>query len=495
LFVHGIDSGPGVWQSASATSIAGQAAALPGTTAWTFSYASESLLWVTTRAIGPDLAEAISCLAAVSGHRVIVVGHSMGGLAAQFAIGMPRSPAAGHLAELITIGTPFEGSQILTDGERVISGGGLLAGDNLVVVAVEAILSACAGVADHLDVNLCGLASVLRSPVGTALEAHSAAIADLPAWPAGLPVFDTAGNISMSVQVGRIYSRGFDIGDGAVTLSSAIAHNTAGTPDIQHCATSLSRILNLAANPCFHTSLPGNPAIVAAVLDAIRAAEAAQNSSVVPVLACPTSYGVQGTPKARYPATETVALSSDLGSQLAYYSDAARSVQPILGPRGWACSAEIGADGSLGIAVYPRSAAANSPAEVDAHNDSACVGCMYSDACQLIPNVAAELHFPNVPCPAATPPQQALTWIAGSPNMSNSGTDVVGFVDPPHVKGFAAPSGGPYTARGLMLYSWGQPPPPGISNVSVINCTLPSSDSQLCTAILTAFRQQNWTGR
>jgi pimeloyl-ACP methyl ester carboxylesterase len=271
LFVHGINSGPGIWDPSSTRSISGQVAAMPKITAWTFSYAPDSLQWVTSKPIGPDLASAISCLAAGSGRAVIVVGHSMGGLATQYAIGMPASPAAGHVAGLITIGTPFDGSQILTDFERVIDDGSLAAGDDPDVALAEAILSACAGVADHLDVNLCSYASALRSPVGTALEAHSAAIAALPAWPAGLPVTNTAGDISLSVQIGDLIGRRYDIGDGAVSLSSATAHNTSGAPDIQHCATSLRHVLSLGTNPCFHLSLPSNPAIISAVIDAIRA--------------------------------------------------------------------------------------------------------------------------------------------------------------------------------------------------------------------------------
>jgi hypothetical protein len=223
-----------------------------------------------------------------------------------------------------------------------------------------------------------------------------------------------------------------------------------------------------------------------------REAGGAQHSSVVPVVACPTTYGLAGAPKAGYPAAESVDVAADLGSRLAYYSDARRSVQPILGPRGWACSVDIGADGGLGFAIFPRGGSADGPMEVDAHNDSACVGCMYSDACQLIPHVAAEIHYSRVPCLATRPPRQTLTWIAGSPNMSKSGSDVVGFVDPPGVKGYATPSGVPYYAGGVMLYSWGQPSPPGNSNVSVINCTLPGSDRDLCTAILEAFRDQSW---
>ena len=265
LFVHGINSGPGVWRPTSPSSISGQAAAIPGVTAWTFSYAHQSLLWVDKQPIGPDLAHAISCLATVSGHKVVVVGHSMGGLATQYALGQDQGQVAGRAAELVTIGTPFDGSEILTIGEDVINGG-LTEIDNPNVALVEALLSACAGVADHSDSNPCGLVSALRSPVGTALEAHSAAIRSLPAWPAGFPVYDTAGDMKVSM-----LGHDFDFGDGAGTLASAIAHNTSGSPEIVRCHKSFWDLTHVDDGLCFHTSLPHNPTIVAAVLAAIRA--------------------------------------------------------------------------------------------------------------------------------------------------------------------------------------------------------------------------------
>ncbi|MGH3410411.1 MAG: esterase/lipase family protein, partial [Streptosporangiaceae bacterium] len=277
LFVHGINSGPGVWGPSSASSVSGQAARLRGVTAWTFSYAHQSLLWVTNRAIGPALARAITCLSAASGNRVMIVGHSMGGLATQFALGQDHGQAAADTAELITIGTPFRGSQILTDGERVINGAPILTPDPYVAY-VEALLSACAGLADHSDRNPCWLASALRSPVGTALEAHSPAIAQLPAWPSNVPVFDTAGD--MKVFVG-VFGHGhtFDIGDGAGTLSSATGYHTAGPPLVARCEKPIQHLLSIDAGLCFHTSLPHNPLIVSAVLAAIRAQ--AQPTAVV----------------------------------------------------------------------------------------------------------------------------------------------------------------------------------------------------------------------
>ena len=87
LFVHGINEGPAVWDPSSPSSIPGQAAAIPGMTAWTFNYYRWSLDWVNTQQIGPNLATVISCLSHVSGSSVIVVTHSMGGLATQYALG------------------------------------------------------------------------------------------------------------------------------------------------------------------------------------------------------------------------------------------------------------------------------------------------------------------------------------------------------------------------------------------------------------------------
>jgi len=276
IFVNGIASGPGVWKPYSPTSLAGQVSAIPGVSAWTFGYSGKlSLQWVTNQEIGPDLAKAITCLAGISGHKVIVVAHSMGGLAAQYAIGQEAS----HVAELVTIGTPFEGSQILTIAEDLIDGknGALdeLISRNPSLIATaaltEAILSACAGVADHTDTNLCWLASVLRSPVGTALEAHSSAISQLPAWPAGVRVLDTAGDMQVSVGVFD-HVKDVDFGDGAVTLSSATAHGTAGPPVIASCHKTFSHLLSIDASLCFHTSLPHNPRIDAAIFRVISAA-------------------------------------------------------------------------------------------------------------------------------------------------------------------------------------------------------------------------------
>ena len=223
VFVHGINSDAGMWN---ANSAADQVAQMHGVTAWTFDYGRHSLDWIVKILIGPSLADAISCLARTSGHSVIIVAHSMGGLAAQYAIGEPGSPASGHVAEVITLGTPYTGSDILTTAENVINGG-LLYLDNPTVAFTEALLSVCAGIATNTNINPCWIASALRAPVGTALESKSAEIRQLPVWPPSLPVLDMAGNMDVFIGVSNT---GFHVhpGDGAVTVSSAASHDTTG---------------------------------------------------------------------------------------------------------------------------------------------------------------------------------------------------------------------------------------------------------------------------
>ena len=274
LFVHGINSSSGVWGPTSPVSVSRQAAAIHGVTAWTYSYAQHSLDWVKTQQIGPGLATAIACLAGVTGHDVIIVADSTGGLATQYALGQGDGQVAADTAEVITIGTPYEGSVLLSYLQELGTGDEAVkaAGGSLEEAAfAEALLSACAGTApSQLDSSPCWLVSVPRSPVGAALQEHSAQIAALPPWPASVPVLDTAGDIEILIGAGRIsFSKNF--GDGAVSLASATAHDTAGPPVIRYC-TEGRTLLHLLSNPgpCFHTVLPYDPVIVAAVLAAIR---------------------------------------------------------------------------------------------------------------------------------------------------------------------------------------------------------------------------------
>ena len=231
VFIHGIISKPKIWGPSSPSSIAGQAAGISGVTAWTFGYAAESLDWVTNKAIGPAFAAALACLAHASGKKAVIVAHSMGGLATQYAVAQPDpygGTVADHVAEVVTLGTPYSGSRLLSDMQALRHGAKIVLHPQYALAA--AILSLCAGKTS----GICALPNVMPAPVGTALEAGSSQISQLPPWPAGLPVLDTAGDIDLSYGAGLLsVHAGF--GDGVVGLGSATGHDTAGAPVIVHC--------------------------------------------------------------------------------------------------------------------------------------------------------------------------------------------------------------------------------------------------------------------
>jgi pimeloyl-ACP methyl ester carboxylesterase len=280
LFVHGFDSFPGIWAEGPGDPITEQAAALPGVTAWTFNYAKAAVQWVTDPRIGPELADTITCLAQATGKKVIVVAHSMGGLATQFAVsatGPDGDQVSTQVARVITIGTPMEGSlaeSLAVLGYKAIltraAAFGPLGVDTAVMVM--GLHSWCAGrtITDP-DTNVCGLFSLDQTPAGKALLYHSPEIAKLPAWPAGLPVAAIAANIDLGLSAGQLRLP-VPIGDGAVTLGSATAHNTVGTPFVVTCRNvSLVRlVVDSGDQLCYHHNEPHNPQIEAAVLEQIR---------------------------------------------------------------------------------------------------------------------------------------------------------------------------------------------------------------------------------
>lgn len=211
LFVHGINEGPAIWDPPSPSRIPGipdQAAAIPGMTAWTFNYYHWSLDWVNTQQIGPNLATAISCLSHVSGKSVIIVTHSMGGLATQYALGRLPILRTSYGATLspdvlavINIGTPYQGSLLLSDVQALITGSEVGSGvlsDIPLGDAAEAYLNYCE-VLGPTTSGPCSLLSILRSSVGTDLEYESAEIRQLPRWPDHLAVWDIVGDMTLSL--------------------------------------------------------------------------------------------------------------------------------------------------------------------------------------------------------------------------------------------------------------------------------------------------------
>ncbi|HVT64622.1 MAG TPA: hypothetical protein VHD81_05685 [Mycobacteriales bacterium] len=161
---------------------------------------------------------------------------------------------------------------------------------------------------------------------------------------------------------------------------------------------------------------------------------------------------------------------------------------PILAPRRWHCHAFDYVDGGARIRVAPSGAPPDSVVAVVAEADHACVGCDWELICTLLPAAAAELHYNPYNCPAK-PSGEQVSWIRGSPADTRYVNDVVGFLDPPGIKGTGRPSGGVITARGRLMYR----AQPGAGKFAAIEtCALAAVDRQLCDAILEDFEVRAW---
>lgn len=262
------------------TSLVERVNSVPGAKSYVFSYAKHSLNWVTDPNVGAPLVETITCLSAKSHHKVVVVAHSMGGLATQYALGQESVPADGqrvsaHVAKVVTLGTPYRGSWFLTVAQALTIGldvGAAVGGDWHLVAAAEAMLSWCAkwGQEAHLTGarSPCDLLiAVPRSPVGRALIVGSKDLRDLTPWPdATVPRLGLAGD--MQVQIPLLISKvNAAVGDLPVTVDSATAVPEKSAPAA--CPVPIE-VWRWFTSPCFHLALHKNPTLVGAVLAAVK---------------------------------------------------------------------------------------------------------------------------------------------------------------------------------------------------------------------------------
>jgi pimeloyl-ACP methyl ester carboxylesterase len=282
LFVHGFVSSAGIWAQGTGTPITWRAAQLPGLTAWTFDYAEAAANWVDDPRIGPSLAETIACLARATGAPVVVVGHSMGGLATQYAVSRiaQEGPLATSVAEVITIGTPFQGSLLETVGEAGLTAAEQIVGTEVpasgpVLEALNAMRSECAkkvaADARTLDDSPCGLLAMGPTPAGKALMYRSDQIQQLPPWPSGVKVFPIAADIRQTYGVGDRTVE-VSLGDVPVSVGSGTAYSSGASSRVVGCDNVGFGKLILDSDhvPCYHHNLPHNPDITAAVLDELR---------------------------------------------------------------------------------------------------------------------------------------------------------------------------------------------------------------------------------
>jgi hypothetical protein len=197
--------------------------------------------------------------------------------------------------------------------------------------------------------------------------------------------------------------------------------------------------------------------------------------SVLPVVPCPTSYGV-GTGARPFVPRALVAPGPVDGAS--FYSNGRLTV---LAPAGWACSALLAADGGQRLDVYPQG-------QPDLSTQQAAPGALVVQVdgewtghgpgalliCPLFPGSPAVTFLGGSPPCAAPPPGEQVTRLTD---------DAVTFRDPGGVRGTGAGSGGPLVSVGAAVYPQVHPEPQGGVTVAILSCTLTAAQASLCEAI------------
>lgn len=301
LLVHGFADSPEVWETGS-PSMVQVLGRVPGVfVAPPFDYSRASLQWVDDPAIGPALAQRIDCLARASAAahgrgRVVVVAHSMGGLALRYAASqhVGDRAVADDIARVVTIATPEDGSFLASAATRLWQ---RAKGPNPSLLG--ALLRVGCGPPAHTDQGaplapLCQLLSQSRTPAARAMETGSPQLASLPRFPPSMRVDAIAGDVSLTVRVFGGPTTALDQAGDLVVGAGSAADRAGGTGttttigcdaplyepvgDVTQLA-GLSPLVLLAraslyasAPSCWHLGLPQDPAVQSAVVNAIEQA-------------------------------------------------------------------------------------------------------------------------------------------------------------------------------------------------------------------------------
>ena len=201
------------------------------------------------------------------------------------------------------------------------------------------------------------------------------------------------------------------------------------------------------------------------------------HSASVPGGACAVLDGLKAEAGRTAGTSRVVVAPAETASRLAVYTSGSLS---ILAPRGWTCEGVSAVDGSDSIAVFPPGSAkpagsfkASSGQGVTAISIPACQGCVATLACPLFPSALKD--WPGMTCDALPKAERVAR-----PNARTAY-----FEDPAGVAGDGDPSGGPFPANGVLLFS----PADGDHGASgaEATCTLPEAEHALCTVVLNDF--------
>jgi triacylglycerol lipase len=301
-------------------SLIGQMETVPGAAVYGFDYRDYHHRWVSDSHIGPALGLAIDCLYREYGNKVVVIAHSMGGLATQYALGKPGPNGevrADEVSDLITFGTPFKGSTLAGD---LLAGVDQAAYFSLKARTLRAMLSSCGkqfeSQADSSGLfcsNLPTLVAAAYSPAAKAMVPNGGEMNTLKPIPSSVKVTPYAGDTNILLPASGLFrilgkKETVGIGDIAVGRDSAIGGYTTG--GMTSCTYNMDPLrsefevidavvgsrrgteatfgavlpfkLNLLSGPCFHSSLMKNVSLVNGALGAVKRAIANLPASQAP---------------------------------------------------------------------------------------------------------------------------------------------------------------------------------------------------------------------
>ena len=189
----------------------------------------------------------------------------------------------------------------------------------------------------------------------------------------------------------------------------------------------------------------------------------------VPVRACATSYAIPGQHFKR-PTRATLALTAKEAGALVAWAGGGTPI--VLAPRGFACTALVGADGGVHVLLTPPGdpAAAKTGPAVDVEIEGACVGCITAVACGVFPRAVRDN---GLPCKTPHPARERVATLLPT---------VRAFIDPAGVRGSGSPSGGRLAALGAIVYV-----PDRSAFAARVTCTLEKADSGSCRPIIADF--------
>ncbi len=214
-------------------------------------------------------------------------------------------------------------------------------------------------------------------------------------------------------------------------------------------------------------------------------------SVVLPIQRCPTSYGADQPRPAHITTTMQVLVPSALAADLALYTDRYQNLDPVLAPRGWKCSALVGADGSAGITVYPQGTTANEAKSfVNAFTNGGCSGCAASEACVYFANATSQIPDPGQQVCPSVPRSTWVAYLSGS----TSAMETVELALPPYgapsLSDFGNGSPTPQWQWGVINYIKGSNKFSTPNQLSGESCAL--SSLAICSASLQFFLESDW---